>query len=273
MKSKFRVIIKLFGLAAIVMLGMVSIIASNDGGSGHGGDNTPPPDTTAAAGLWHGTLTNDGTIIEAFIGQPVNNSSFMGITSTDGQFRFIIDEWPCMGTQFEGTFSMDGNTGSGDFTGYGGGLCSFSNLEDISGTVEFTVNGDILTGTYISPDSTGTFNLTYDLQVETPLALADLEGTWVVAEGEGDFSEITISANGSFTGTYVPYGCNVSGQISIIDPELSITNITVTKSDCDAAFMNDTYTGLGVLENQNMFTIIVSGSMGGADFGLFTRMP
>jgi hypothetical protein len=277
MKSKFRVIIKLFGLAAIGMLGIASIIASNDGGSEHG--DVPPPDTTAAAGLWYGTLTTSG------LNDGINDGneeiySFEGITSTDGQFRFIIVDGLCIGTEFEGTFSMNGNTGSGDFTGYDGGSCFFNNNEDpISGTVEFTVDGNTLTGTYLSQDISATSSLSYDPQVETPLTLAELEGTWIV-EGAGfeggDFSEITIFAAGSFTGT-ATYGCNVEGQISIIDPDWSITSVSVTKSNCDAEHRNGTYTGLGVLffdeESQSdLFGIIVSSSAM-SDFGLFTPAP
>jgi hypothetical protein len=268
MKSKFRVIIKLLGLAAIGMLGIVSIIASNDGGSGHG--DVPPPDTFTTAGLWHGTITDGEN----------NVYSIGGITSTDGQFRLIIDEGECIGMQLEGTFSMDGDTGSGDFTGYAGGLCTFNNLETIiSGTVEFTVNGDgdTLTGTFVSQDDSGTFNLTYDPQVETPITLADLEGSWLVAEGDGDFSEITIFNDGGFGGDYFPYNCKLMGAVSIIDPELSITSVSFVKSNCDAENMNGTYTGLGVLvfdeDSQNdLFAIIVSSDTL-SNFGFFTPAP
>jgi len=278
MRNKLGVVVKFFGLAAIFMFGIISIIASNDGGSGHG--DVPPPDTSATAGLWHGTLTDDGTlIVDDFGGGApiIHTYSLGGITSTDGQFRFVIDDGVCIGTQFEGTYALDGNTGSGDFTGYDDGFCSFANNPEgvISGTIEFTVTGDILTGTYASQDASGTFSLTYDPQVETPLTLADLEGTWL-AEG-GEFTEITISANGSFTGTDIPYGCSVSGQISIIDPDWSITNVSVTKSDCDATNRNGTYSGLGVLvfqeESQSdLFAIIVSNNTR-SDFGFFTPAP
>jgi hypothetical protein len=278
MKNKLRVVVKFFGLAAIFMLGIISIIASNDGGSGHG--DVPPPDTSTTAGLWHGTLTDDGTLIldDFGGGAPIiNTHSLGGITSTDGQFRFVIDEGACIGTQFEGTYSLDGNTGSGDFTGYDDGFCSFTNNPEgvISGTIEFTVAGNILTGTYVSQDASGTFSLTYDPQVETPLTLAELEGNWLAEEGE--FTEITISANGSFTGTDIPYGCDVTGQISIIDPDWSIINVSVTKSACDATNRNGTYSGLGVLvfqeESQSdLFAFIVSNNTR-SDFGFFTPAP
>jgi len=278
MKSKFVALVKFFSLAGIAVLGIVTIIASNDGGSGHG--DVPPPDTSATAGLWHGTLTDDGTLTLPDFGGGapiINTFSLVGITSTDGQFRFVIDDDACIGTQFEGTYSLDGNTGSGDFTGYDDGLCSFNNNPEgvISGTIEFTVAENILTGTYVSQDASGTFSLTYDPQVETPLTLAELEGTWVAEVGE--FTEITVSANGSFTGTDIPYGCNVSGQISIIDPDWSITNVSVTKSDCDASNRNGTYSGLGVLvfdqdSQGDLFAIIVSSNTR-SDIGFFTPAP
>ena len=261
MKSKLGVVIKFFGLAAIFMVGIVSIIASNGGGSGHG--DVPPPDTSAAAGFWHGISTDQNN----------NTYSFGGIISTDGQLRFLIDEGECIGMQFKGTFTMDGNNGSGDITGYSGGLCTFSNGETVvNGTISFTVTGEEMIGTYSYTGDSGTFSLTYDPQAENQITLADLTGDWVAEEG--DFSAIIVVADGSFTGTDDVYGCNLTGQISIIDPDWSITNVSVTLSNCDATHKNGSYTGLGLwqFDTRELFAVAVSNSTLG-QFAFFARVP
>jgi hypothetical protein len=225
----------------------------------------PPPDTSAAAGFWHGTSTDQNN----------NTFSFGGIISTDGQLRFLIDEGDCFGTQFKGTFSMDGDTGSGTFTGYAGGICEFSNGKTlISGTIDFTIAGIEITGIFSSQEYSGTFSLTYDPQADNPITLAYLAGTWIGEEG--DFSEIIISADGSFTGTDDVYGCNLTGQISIIDPDWSITDVSVILSDCDEASKNGVYTGLGLWqefdEGRETFAVVVSSSTSSV-FSFFAQIP
>ncbi|MDH3783386.1 MAG: hypothetical protein OES33_11770 [Desulfobulbaceae bacterium] len=231
---------------------------------GGGGGVPPPPDTSAAAGFWHGTSTDQNN----------NTFPFGGIISTDGQLRFLIDEGDCFGTQFKGTFTMDGNAGSGTFTGYAGGICVFDNGGTlINGTINFTIVGTEITGTFSSQEYSGTFSLTYDPQADNPITLADLAGTWIGEEG--DFSEIIVSADGSFTGTDDVYGCDLTGQISVIDPDLSITDVSVTVSGCDEPFNNDVYTGLGIWqqfdEGRETFAIVVSGTMSSA-FGFFALL-
>ena len=232
---------------------------------GGGGGGVPPPDTSAVAGFWHGTSTDQNN----------NTFPFGGIISTDGQLRFLIDEGDCFGTQFKGTFTMDGNAGSGTFTGYAGGICVFENGGTlINGTINFTIVGTEITGTFSSQEYLGTFSLTYDPQADNPITLANLAGTWIGEEG--DFSEIIVSADGSFTGTDDIYGCDLAGQISIIDPDWSITDISVTVSGCNEASNNGYYTGLSLWqqfdEGRETFAIVVSSSTSSA-FGFFALLP
>jgi len=241
---------------------IVALTACGGGGSGGG---VSSPDTSAAAGFWHGTSTDQNN----------NTFPFGGIISTDGQLRFLIDEGDCFGTQFKGTFSMDGDTGSGTFTGYAGGICEFSNGKTlISGTIDFTIAGIEITGIFSSQEYSGTFSLTYDPQADNPITLAYLAGTWIGEEG--DFSEIIISADGSFTGTDDVYGCNLTGQISIIDPDWSITDVSVILSDCDEASKNGVYTGLGLWqefdEGRETFAVVVSSSTSSV-FSFFAQIP
>ena len=241
------------------------VLMACGGGGGGGGGDVLPLDTSAAAGFWSGTSTD----------QDNNTFSFGGIISTDGQLRFLIDEGECFGTQFKGTFSMAGNTGSGTFTGFAGGVCVFSNGGTlISGSLDFSIAGTEMTGTFSSQEYSGTFSLTYDPQADNPINFADLAGTWIVEEG--DFSELIISADGSFTGTDDVYGCDLAGQISVNDPDWSIADISVTVSGCDKASSNGLYTGLGLWQQfdagRETFAVAVSSSTSSA-FGFFASLP
>jgi len=233
-------------------------------GGGGGGGSTPPPDTSAAAGFWYGTSTDQNN----------NTYSFGGIISADGQLRFMIDEGVCFGTQFKGTFSMDGDSGSGTFTGFAGGACEFSTGKTlINGTIDFDITRNesvMIDGTFSSQEYFGTFSLTYDPQAENTITLAELAGTWIVEEG--DLSEIIVSEDGSFTGTD-DSGCNLTGQISIIDPNWSITKISATASECDDTDHNGTYSGLGLWHfagEREIFAVVVSSSTTAA-FGFFVQ--
>ena len=76
MRNKLLAGLKIFGVTAVMLFGLISIIGTGGGG---GGGGVAKPDTTVAAGEWHGTLTD------------ARNTTFDigGIISTDGQFRFF----------------------------------------------------------------------------------------------------------------------------------------------------------------------------------------
>jgi hypothetical protein len=254
MKRKLSAIIRFIGLASILALGLVSIVGTGGGGGGGDGGGGGPVDTTAAAGVWLGTVT-DG-----------NNNIFdiLGVISTDGQLRFIVEEGICAGTQYSGTFlTMNGNTGSGNFKGYAAEGCEFFNGEALTnGTFDITVAGNDVTGTYSAEGDIGTFSLTYDPIAESPTTLVDLQGNWGYYEGPGYFSDMLVSSDGSFTGTD-DSGCDYIGQFSIIDPDFSIIDVSMTVSTCDDASFNGTYSGLGlrVLENgDDSLAIMISSS-------------
>jgi len=201
------------------------------------GIKTEELDTTAAAGVWYGPTTD----------QFNNTEDIMGVISTNGQLRFIVNSGSCAGSQYKGTISLNGAVGSGNVTGYAVPGCVFSNGTSItSGTITFTLSGSYLTGSYSMQGDTGTFNLSYDSIAETPITLADLEGHWGYDYGPTNFFDINVSSNGSITATGST-GCYTTGKISIIDPDWSITKISVTASNCNDSILNGTYSGLGLL--------------------------
>jgi len=262
MKQKVFIIFKSISLAAILILGLISIVGtggSSGGGSGHGTVNVN------AAGVWDGTLTD----------QSNQTSDLLGVISTDGQLRFIIDSGICAGSQYSGTVSMNGDTGSGNVTGYAIAGCVFGNGQTTTtATINFTISGANLPGTYTAPGDTGSYNLTYDSIAEVPITLNDLQGSWGYNFGGNNFLTINVSNNGSFSGVGGS-GCNLSGQISIIDPDWSITNISVTASNCTDAILNGTYSGLGLLEfdaGGDLFYLIVSKS-NLSYFDILGRLP
>ena len=219
----------------ILVAGLSTVLMACGGG---GGDTLEVVDTTAVAGYWYGT-TNDTkyNITE----------DILGVASTNGQMRLILDSGDCAGSQYNGTFSMNGNTGSGNLTGYAISGCMFANGQPTtSGTFNFTISGDNLTGNYSTIGTSGMFTLTYFSFAEVPITISDLEGHWGYAITPGNYFKITVSSNGSFTATGYS-GCDMSGQISIIDPDWAITNISVTATGCNESLLNGTYKGLGLL--------------------------
>ena len=138
-------------LFLMLFFGVVSVTAIV--GCGGGGGSAPPPPpvvTTAAAGLWTGTVTDASNV----------TNDFRGVASTDGQLRFIVYSGQCAGTQYSGTFSMNGNTGSGSIKGYAIGGCVFTNGTPMNtGTINFTISGTTLTGTAFTGGDSGSFNL------------------------------------------------------------------------------------------------------------------
>jgi hypothetical protein len=214
-----------------------------------------PIGTTAAAGVWYGTTT-DNTYH--------TTEDIFGVATTDGQIRLLIDSGECEGSQYEGTFSMNGNAGSGTITGHAISGCLFANGQPITtGTVNFTISGTNLTGNYSTTGTSGTLALTYDSLAEIPITLAGLEGQWgYIINGGLDWIDINMSNNGSFDGTNSS-GCEFSGQVSIIDPNWSITNISLTASNCNDLIFNGSYSGLGLLVTDAMpelFVLMVSKS-------------
>ena len=160
MNKKITIAVKSISIFFVFALGVISIIASGGGGGGGGGGGST--DTTAAAGLWHGTLTDR------------DNNTFIigGVISTEGQLRFVVDEGLCTGTQYAGTLTLNGDVGSGSFTGFAVEGCLFKNGTMLtSGTFDLTATGDNVTGTYTADGDSGTFTLTNNNEVEEKILI------------------------------------------------------------------------------------------------------
>jgi hypothetical protein len=81
---------------------------------------------------------------------------------------------------------------------------------------------------------------------EVTTTLADLQGNWGYYVDPSWFSDITISSSGAISGSD-DSGCSFSGQVSIIDTDYSIANVTLNASSCDDSSVNGSYSGLGLL--------------------------
>lgn len=179
MKGNYPITLKACRLVALlIVIWALAFFVGCSGGGGGGGS----VDTTNAAGVWYGSLTD-----------ALNTSNdVIGVVSTNGKLRLLIDSGECAGTQYNGTFAMNGNTASGSFTAYTPAGCVFGNENTTtSGTIDFTISGINITGSYSTEGDSGTFNLAYDSSAEVPITLGDMEGHWGYV-GPDNYFDITV---------------------------------------------------------------------------------
>lgn len=250
-----------------ILLVCVFSVTGIVGCGGGGGESAPIVTTAEAAGVWMGSVTESGG----------TTFSSVGLLSTDGQLQFVVEDpaFICDGTQYSGTFSMNGNVGSGSVTGYAAAGCTFTDGSTVSpGTINFTISGNSLTGSYSTPGDTGTFSFGYDAIAENPVTLADIQGNWGYNLSPTMFSNFTFAADGSLTGTD-DTGCVFAGQTSVIDPNWSITDISINVTSCADTSTNGSYSGLGLLQfdaaGDSLVFLVSNATLAGSD--VLDRLP
>jgi hypothetical protein len=173
----------------------------------------------------------------------VADSEECGVLLTeDGQFRFL-----CVFTdlQLVGTSSRNMNllTGTGlafSPTGFLDG--SFVTELSVEATV---VEATSLVGTWsTTAGDSGSFNMIYDAEYETPSSLAALEGVW---EGTDDFGNpnatFTVDNLGAFTAQNTS-GCTSSGMFLMLDSSYNLVQVDSTIVGCPIA---GDYSGLALV--------------------------
>lgn len=188
----------------------------------------------SASGIWGGTFTSN---VE---GKTYN---ILGVIAENGEARFLSDE----GAQFSGNVSVSGSTLTSTVTAFAPPGYVFVNGSTY-GTVRFTgtvKTKNSLTGTYSGVGDTGTFTLTYDVTYERGSSLSSVSGNWSNSDPSGYSQNVTVNANGTFTGNNSS-GCTFSGNVTIINPSYDAYRLDNVRIGSCGAF-NGTYTGLGVL--------------------------
>lgn len=226
---------------AVAFLFALTLLSACGGGGGGGGatSTTPPPiieqppAATIFGGLWFGDM-----VIDAAMG----SEECGALITEDGQFRFL-----CAFTDLQLTGMSSRNMNS--MTGSG---LAFSSLGFLDGafvsdlTVQATlVEKTSLVGTWsTSAGDTGSFNMVYDVEYETPSSLAPLEGVWEGTDELGNpNATFTIDNLGSFTAQNSE-GCTSSGMFLILDDRYDLVQVNSTIVGCSIA---GDYSGLALV--------------------------
>jgi len=167
--------------------------------------------------------------------------------SREGEFNFIPDESDSFLSyrNINALIHPDSNSGSSTFSATGvateipmGMLMSFVfEMEGIYGANEINANY-VMPPEVIYVGDSGDLNLQKrtDLSYE-PLVLSDLAGDWLIVQPSWSPEEarpVTISADGKFG--FSNDACNQEVELTVPDPNMSLMEFKLTRSNCDAAY-------------------------------------
>jgi hypothetical protein len=217
---------------AVIIIGVAFLGCG--GGSSSDGTSQQPTDPTMANGIWHGTFT-----------EPPYGTFNLSVLTYDGE---IIAMSTDAGAVYHGQYLLNQNALSGSVNGFeiGGGLFASANIS-ATYSEQGTISGNVSTLYLISGErTTSTFNVIFDELFNRPSSLALLEGTWSYTE-PGYSVSIDVDDQGEISGSDSD-GCVFFGLASVLDPEHNTYGIDVNVTNCFQ--MNDTYSGLAVLDDE-----------------------
>jgi len=239
-------------MVPLILLGVLSTLASGGGGGGGGGGTTPPPTNQALGGVWFGT-DGDGFGIIAFSTEAgrLHWVAEMGAITNPPPFPPI----PPPGPQAFGTASVIGSAVTIDYTSVvplGSTLLDGSTSATCSGTgmvqpsQTLTVSVDCMTS--LGAAYSDSASLIYD----SSLANRDSSLSVVAGNFNGVNSVLTVSGNGVIFEQDPFTGCVINGQVSIIDARFNVYDVSITYSLCAGnldVLNGTTHTGLAMLTN------------------------
>ena len=204
---------------------------------GDSGSAVIAPTNESPGGIWTGTDSQTGL--------PVT-----GLVTESGQFHFVRKD----GTQYVGTVTTSGMSGSGSFDGFAPPGTTFADgsihgIGTVSGTVHqrsaFTATTQFTTDA--GSPSSDTLSMTYNTLYDRPSSLATVAGTFTE---QGTGTVFSIDANGMI---FAQAGsCVISGAVTIIDATYNAYRVSVSYANCAGQYptLNGvTLTGLGSLDN------------------------
>lgn len=176
----------------------------------------PNPSPKVPEGIWGGASSN-GFAVSTLV---LENGHYLSIYSSGGAVRGLVEG---ILTASGGKFT---DPAAVDFTGAVSPVAAsvsgtFTEKQSMSGTVQ--VGGQTIS-------FNGNFNSLYD----TPVTLADAQGTWTGGlAGSSNPVTVTVSANGTFTGT--DGVCNFNGTVTPRSTGKHVLDGTVTFQNSSCA--------------------------------------
>ena len=215
---------------------IVTMVLSACGGGG-GGSAPPPPANQAIDGAWAGTDSNGLQIF--------------ALSTESGRLRWAA---PGTGEQGFGTGSVNGTAVTINYTyvaPLGVTLADGSTSATCSATGTIQERQSLAVTTNCTTSLGGTFSnsasLTYDPLYDRDSSLSVIAGNY----DDGGLV-INIAANGVIFEQDPFTGCVINGQVSIINSQFNVYDVSITYSNCVRNFdvlNGETFTGLAILDN------------------------
>lgn len=229
------------------------IACGGDGGTGP----AIVPTNESPGGIWNGTDSQTGGAV-------------LGLVTEDGRFHVIRAD----GTQYVGTVTTQGISGSGNFDGYAPLGTTFADGSTHgTGSVAGTIHqrSSFTASTQFTTDAghafSDTLTMTFDPLYNRASSLATIAGNFTEP---GSGTVFSVNGDGTIFAQAGPaIGCVINGKVSIIDANYNAYGVSVTYASCVGpyAVLNGlTLTGLGTLDNTvvpERAIIGLSGTAGG----------
>lgn len=229
-----------------VVVLMLVITLHGCGGGGGGGDGggsggaAAPPPTQSVAGIWEGTLSEGGFI--------VNDASCL-VTETNELACILFDASNgALAGAAQGTVQVaSGNSVSGSGVTYA--APGYVLTDGSSVRASFTITAgtvaerSTLNVTISSLGRTSIFSGTFNPLYERDSSLSIVAGSYALFDVYGDPASFSIDANGVLF-SQTQSGCVGNGQVTVIDPQVNGYRVQATVSNCPG--LNGNYEGLAV---------------------------
>lgn len=226
--------------ACLVVVGAVAGCGGGGGGGSGSGGASPPPPMQSVAGIWEGTLSEGGIV--------VNDASCL-VTQTNELACILFDATNgALAGAAHGTVQVTGgNSVSGSGVTYaapgyvlGDGSSMMASFTITAGTV---AERSALNVTISSLGRTSTFSGTFDPLYDRDSSLSIVAGSYTVFDVFGDPASFSIDSTGVLF-SQTQSGCVGNGQVAVIDPQVNGYRVEATVSNCPG--LNGSYDGLAV---------------------------
>ncbi|RBP29152.1 hypothetical protein DET50_11051 [Marinobacter pelagius] len=179
------------------------------------------------------------------------------IIDPDGSFVTFI-------SQTDATFGVLGGTGENQIVGAGTNIFYSETWDQVDGTVSGQATDSETATLKVEAPETG-YRSVVELSrsngiSDTPIAIADLAGSYLMQDSNVVTTQITINADGSLTGTD-QRGCIFNGSVNIPDTSVNVFRVLFTAENCgssggsSAEQRNGDYRALGVFGGDQILVI------------------
>ncbi len=238
-------------LAVLAMGGAIAACGGGGGGTNSGPQSPPPVQNASPGGIWEGTLASGEEVL--------------GLVTESGEFHFITDSF----TQYFGTVSTNGNSASGQLTGYTAVGFIFEDgstrgTGTLSGTLQARSTFAATTAftTSAGNDVANSVSLTYNSLYDRDSSLQTLAGNFRdLTTG----AIVSINSNGQAFAQNPATGCVLNGTVTIINSQYNAYEVEYTYSNCEGAnaVLNGiALSGLATLDNTVSPELLIVGAQG-----------